>query len=198
MKFRQGTSQEDEYGWKVVHHSLDCNYSWRAGKAVPQLIAKTSLEDLQKPVTGGRCSGRTALHLVCENSDVLFQRAWHAELLLRKKCDVDPRDAAGNTPFLLAAGTGLADVLKVLRKYGCDVHAVDGKGKGAWMKAQKSSSSVTKLLESFGCCTDSRPRAKSNEPKNPSMSKVIRLSQNLQHRGRPRASSLGRSAWTYQ
>ena len=71
-------------------------------------------------------------------------------MLVERKADLEKRTHTGNTPFLLACGTGVTDVVKVLVEMGADVNAVNDRKLGCYQVAHQSSGSTRELLESLG------------------------------------------------
>jgi len=58
-------------------------------------------------------------------------------LLCAAGCELEARDAYGNTPLLLAAGFGHLDALRLLQQAGADGGAVNGDGDGALAYASR-------------------------------------------------------------
>ena len=61
------------------------------------------------------------------------------------------KDERGNTPFLLATGTGVTSVVQVLIDAEADIHAQKERGVGALQRAQNSSRSMKAVLLAAGC-----------------------------------------------
>ena len=97
--------------------------------------------------------GYTCLHLACSGSDKNIERKSLVEMLIHYRADVHSRDDNGNTPFLLACGTGITDVMKVLREAGSDILATKVGGAGAMHKALGCSSHMSHALTSAGVPT---------------------------------------------
>ena len=100
--------------------------------------------------TGSQPKGYTALHFLCDGSSKHFSNASHVAALLRYKAPIEARDANGNTPFLLAVGTGLTDVARILIQNECDMEATNARGMGAWQRAKRSSPDMARMLEEHG------------------------------------------------
>ena len=69
--------------------------------------------------------------MACNGSDVSFSKAALVDELLLYRANIEATDPGGNTPLLLAAGTGLTDVVKRLIEHGANVHATNARGVGA-------------------------------------------------------------------
>ncbi|GFN85204.1 ankyrin homolog [Plakobranchus ocellatus] len=67
--------------------------------------------------------GETALHLASDTEIT--------SLLIQAGANLDARDGSGQTPLLAAALNNKTDVIKVLKKYGADMAAVDEEGNSA-------------------------------------------------------------------
>jgi ankyrin repeat protein len=76
----------------------------------------------------------------------MFGRAELARSLIAKKADLEAKCAKGNTPFLLASGAGVTDIIQALIDARADVHAKNNKGCGAMQKAMGSSGSTRQTL----------------------------------------------------
>ena len=82
-------------------------------------------------------------------------------MLLRRKADMEAKDAKWNAPLLVAAGTGLQDVCEVLLNAGADRSARNINGKGAVQEAESTSPSLSRWLSQQGCPdTDSTARGR--------------------------------------
>ena len=101
--------------------------------------------------TGTRPPQKTALHLACDGSDVTYSRHRIVAELLTARADMEARDPKGNTPFLMAAGVGITNVVKLLIESGADRHVTNHKGQGALQKARGHSTDVKRLLIHHGC-----------------------------------------------
>ena len=103
----------DSKGWLPLHHAVDATtYSQRAMRVALRLVCVTT--DVNLVTTSGRPTGYTPLHMACFGSDREFRRTTLVAALLKRRADIEKRDASGNTPLLKAAGTGVTDVVKLL------------------------------------------------------------------------------------
>ena len=64
---------------------------------------------------------------------------------------MEARDANGNTPLLLAAGTGLTDVCTTLLDYGADKDVTNINDHGAYKIADGCSRTLAEILLARGC-----------------------------------------------
>lgn len=141
----------DSNGWSPLHHSIDATtYSWRAVEASKALIEVTPTEIMNKKTLGDRPNGNTCLHLCCDASDDGFSRPALATDLILRKADLEARDSGGNTPFLLAAGSGVSAMIKMLISAKADVNATNHRGCGAFQRASLSSGEVETILLQAG------------------------------------------------
>ena len=136
----KGAAAECIDGWLALHHAIDSTVFWSQGiKVVRGLIEMMPVERLRAKTLGGHARGYTAMHLAASGSDKNRQRWEIVELLLQKRVEANAKTPTGNTPLLLAAGTGVIDVMKVLVSGRADLNAVDNEGKSALDKALRSS-----------------------------------------------------------
>jgi len=137
----------DINNWSPLHHAVDASsYSWRALLAAKQLLLVTPAEVINQHTTGSQPRGYTCLHFACDGSDKGLGRADLCASLLAKKANIEARDGIGNTPFLLASGAGVTDIVECLMAAKCDVAAVNHKKTGALQKAAKSTGEVAVAL----------------------------------------------------
>ena len=143
---QRGAETVDDDGWLPLHHAIQSTVHWSQGIATCRgLIDMMGDERLRAKTGGGRPAGYTALHLACNGSDRLFQRAIIVELLLQRRADPDVTDdTGGRTPLHLAAGTGVLEQAKLLVEAGADIHAVDQNGKNALDKCMRGSGTLTR------------------------------------------------------
>ena len=114
----------DANNWSGLHHAVDASsYSIAAVHAAFALIPQTPVEVINAQTTGSQPKGYTCLHFACDGSDRSFARREIAKALITKRADLEARDAKGNTPFLLASGAGVTDVVQLLRECGADTTA---------------------------------------------------------------------------
>lgn len=87
--------------------------------------------------------GDQALHMVTKARDLFWVR-----LLLANGADINGRDAAGNTPLILAAGNGFVDGARQLLQLRARVNLANGRGETALIKAvqMRDVDAVTVLL----------------------------------------------------
>lgn len=143
-----------------MHAVNASSYCSRAGNAAIYLVTDTprkrSGQDgvahkvVNMATTGVRPPGKTALHFACDASDVSYGRDRIVDALLNANADIEARDSKGNTPFLLAAGVGITNVVKLLIDRGAHLHVTNNNGKGALQRARESSSDVRQLLVRHG------------------------------------------------
>ena len=138
------------------------------------MISITPVNAIKFKTMGEKAHSYTALHFCCDGSDVNYRRAAQVRLLSEKRADVDPGDGNGNTPFLLAAGTGLADVCEILIDHGAYIHAEGKEGKGALQRAKGNSTAVREVLLRAGCHMTAAPSAWKQYPNPPSATKQAR------------------------
>ena len=143
-----GANDVDQHGWLAVHYAIQCMVFWsKAVCVVRGLVDMMDEERLRAKIPPeSRCPGYSALHLCAHGSDRLRQRWRVAELLLHRRCEVNSVDANQRTPLLLAAGTGVVDVARVLVEARADLTARDRNGKNAMDKAVASSGSMCAFL----------------------------------------------------
>ena len=143
----EAPSQLDANGWSPLHHAIDASsYSWRGLEAAKGLVHITEVDVINSPTVGNQPKGYTCLHFACDGSDKSFGRPDIARSLIAKKADLEARDPKGNTPFLLASGTGITQTIKTLMDARADVTAENYRHQGATQKAMKSSSDVKRAL----------------------------------------------------
>lgn len=109
---------------------------------------------MRKPCMPG---GYTCLHFAADGSDRSFDRRHLCKLLIDKRAIIDARADGGNTPYLLASGTGVDDVVGVLLSAGAQKNALNDKGASGASKSKGSSSSVYETLNKASVVT---PKAK--------------------------------------
>ena len=126
------------------------SYSERAREATFKLIPVTPAWILNSGTTGSQPRGYTCLHFACDGSDRSFCRAGVVRMLVKRKADLEKRTHTGNTPFLLACGTGVTDIVNALVESGADVNVVNDRGVGGYQSAHQSSSTTRQALESHG------------------------------------------------
>ena len=114
--------------------------------------------------TGARPPGKTALMFACSGSDVSYAIRRIVAALLTAGADIEARDSKGNTSFLLAAVSGITDVVELLIENRADLHVRNHAGKGALQLAKDCSSDVRGLLEHHGC-SDTHANAPSGYPR---------------------------------
>ena len=119
-------------------------------EAAKALVEITPQAVLNAKTTGSPPSDYTCLHFACEGSDKTFGRADLVRALVEKKADLEERTAKGNTVFLLASGTGVTDIQRVLLHYGADANARNSRQLSAVQSAIGSSGSAKRLLQNRG------------------------------------------------
>ena len=114
----------DAEGWSPLHHAVNaCSWSWRAMKAALALVPLTPKEIINHPTTRSQPEGFTCLHFASEGSDKDYERARLVRALVERQANVEARTTTGNTPLLLASGTGVVDTIVQLLDCGADVNA---------------------------------------------------------------------------
>ena len=150
----------DAAGWTPLMHAADAiTYCSRAVQVTKDalLVLSPSTLMITAKSTGSQPTGWTALHFACDGSDRDFQKAEIVAKLLEARADVNSREAKGNTPLLVAAGSGLTDVCEVLIFGGADREAINDRLAGAVERAEGCSPSLATYLRSRGVPdTDSR------------------------------------------
>jgi len=144
----------DDNNWTGLAHAIDATtYSERAMEAALSILEgmRDSGEDAailhyKTTVALHKPCGYTCLHFACDASDKIFGRVHLVEMLLKKKADIEARTAKGNTPFLLASGSGQTDVVNTLMAAKCDGTATNKGGNGALQRARDSSGDVFRAL----------------------------------------------------
>ncbi len=116
----------DSHNWSALHHAVDAaSYSVRAFEAALALINITGVDIINAKTTGSQPKGHSCLHLLCDGSDRQFLRHVLVQALLRKRAELEARTSKNNTPFLIASGTCVTEVTKVLMAAGADVSATN-------------------------------------------------------------------------
>ena len=162
----QEFSDVDTDGWTPLIHAVNASsYSVRAQEAAIFLLINSPFMEssgrrgqpsvahkvVNMATTGARPPGKTALLFACSGSDVSYMSHRIVAALLTARADIEARDSNGNTPFLLAAASGITDVVELLINRRADLHVTNHAGKGALQLARKCSSDVRGLLEHHGC-----------------------------------------------
>ena len=137
--------QVDEDGWTPLMHAIQSSVHWDKGcRCCLGLIEM--MEDsrwLRATATRGRMKGYNALHMACTGSDRAMMREQVVERLIARGVDLDATNGdAGVTAWLLAAGTGVVNVAKLLAMNGCDIHAKCPHGRNAADRCCGSSSEM--------------------------------------------------------
>ena len=147
----QAADELDDAGWSALHHAVDAtSYCERAVDATWHLITKTPARILNSGTTGSRPNGYTCLHFACDGSDRSYCRADVVRELVQRKADLEKVTDKGSTPFLLARGTGVTDIVNAMVESGADVYAKNDRQVGGYQSAQHSSSETRQALESHG------------------------------------------------
>ena len=121
----QAADELDDAGWSALHHAVDAtSYCERAVDATWNLVAKTPARILNSGTTGSQPRGYTCLHFACDGSDRSYCRADVVRALVAHRADLENRTDKGNTPFLLACGTGVTDIVNAMVESGADVNTV--------------------------------------------------------------------------
>ena len=160
-------TDKDKNGWTALHHAIDTmTCSARAMHAAKSLAMCTPYSVLDAATTGEQPQGCTALHLACDGSDTNLQKLAIVKTLLERKVNLEARDTKGNTPLLLAAGTGLTAVCETLLDYGADKYVKNINDQGAYQKAYFSSRELATVLFNRGCpCTFSEKKGRTRTGK---------------------------------
>ena len=99
---------------------------------------------------GSQPMGFTCLHLACDGSDKQMQRKSQVRSLLYRRVNLEERTATGNTPLLLACGSGIVDVQEELVNWGADVHAKNNRGLGVYQSGRQASHTSARRLAILG------------------------------------------------
>ena len=110
------------------------------------LVKITPASVINTQTTGSQPRGYSCLHFACDGSDKTFRRGLLARALLEKRADIEARCAGGNTPLLLASGTGVSDTVRLLITARADVTAQNDRQMGALEKARGSSGDMEAVL----------------------------------------------------
>ena len=133
-------------------HAIDTmTLSARAMHAARALATCTPDSVWEAATTGEQPPGYTALHLACDGSDVNLEKLVVVKILLERKVNLEARDTKGNTPLLLAAGTGLTDVCTTLLDCGADKDVTNINDHGAYRIADGCSHTLADILLARGC-----------------------------------------------
>ena len=133
-------------------HAIDTmTLSARAMHAARALATCTPDSVWEAATTGEQPPGYTALHLACDGSDTNLDKLAVVKILLERKVNLEARDAKGNTPLLIAAGTGLTEVCQSLLDYGADKDVKNINDHGAYQNAFFSSLELDTVLLDRGC-----------------------------------------------
>ena len=98
----RGAQELDEFGWTPLHHAMQATVHWEhAARVCRGLIMQMTPEWLEVKTLGGRPAGWSALHMCCNGSDRLLQRAPLAAMLIQGNADVECEDPNGRTPFCM-------------------------------------------------------------------------------------------------
>ena len=85
----RGAQEVDEFGWTPLHHAMQATVHWEhAARVCRGLIMQMTPEWLEVKTLGGRPVGWSALHMCCNGSDRLLQRASLAAMLIHRNADV--------------------------------------------------------------------------------------------------------------
>ena len=155
--------EKDCNGWNAFMHALDAHYSIRANKAAKDYLTRNDFSpgtdhytSLFYRSTGRQPPGYTPLHFACCASNREFNNHEIVSLLLERRSDVDPREANGKTPLLLAVSAGLLPTVKLLIKAGADINAQNWNGQGVWQFVPQwyghQGWSLRELLHENGAC----------------------------------------------
>ena len=143
--FRDALDFDSNHWSPLMQATNAAAYSPRCLKAAIELVSLCS-ECVNRQTIGLHPSGYSALHIACDGSDKGLQRIGLVHALLVFRAEIDIRDNKGNTPFLLAAGSGITDTALALIHAGCDRNATNRNGQGALQKAKMCSGSLSQTL----------------------------------------------------
>ena len=140
------------------------------------LVPVTPAQIMNSPTTGSQPRGYSCLHFAADGSDRSYSRAELCGLLVRYHADLEQKTYTGNTPFLLASGTGVTDTVRALISCGAYVHAVNDRQLGAFQRAAHSSSTTRTALADEGIFRPKRAAASGRQWKALSESRQTRTS----------------------
>ena len=170
----------DDNGWLPLHHAVDSmTFSQNAFYATLGLIRLTRPENINAKTTGSQPHGYTPLHMACDGSDVALSKVEVVKSLLDAHADIEAVDSQRNTPFLLAAPSGLMDVCELLHDRGANINATQIRGMGAWEKASGSSTSVAAWLLSIGAIKTHTTEARRTRGAHVSQSRAFRYASTV-------------------
>ena len=90
------------------------------------------------------------MHFACDGSGRNYNNTRLVHELIKCRVPIEAKDAQGNTPYLLAAGQGLTDVVLLLLQAGTYKNETNFSGVGALQRAWYSSTSLYKECELDG------------------------------------------------
>ena len=155
-------------GWTALMHACDmATASQRAAFAALRIIEENANKPdvceflVNQRTQDTRPYGYQALHLACDGSDAGFMKVRIVSALLRIKAPIEDRESRnGRTPLLIAAASGLTDVVKLLLEWGADISATSANNKGVAQLAMGTSKTLGDFLWDYGApwITGSTPR----------------------------------------
>jgi len=118
--------------------------------AATGLTGMTSRTVMNLKTAGARPKGYSCLAFCCDGGDKGFKRHILCNTLIAYRAELESRDESGNTPFLLASGAGITNVMRLLAEARADVHATNNVGCGAAQKAAGHSGDMLRALSRVG------------------------------------------------
>ena len=110
-----------------------------------------------------------------------YERARLVRALVERHANVEARTTTGNTPLLLASGTGVVDTIEQLLDCGADVNAKNNRGLGAYQNASQCSRSAKTALKEYGAWEPSRWVPSASQRSGVSSSRAARWMQRGDH-----------------
>ena len=120
--------EPSEKGFTLLHEACDRSQKDPSMQDVIAALSQYLGEaDVNRPTTGTRAPGWTALHILANNGDRANIRWRLMERLVEMRANVDAEAENGRTPLLAACATSHFDAIKTLLRLRADVGAkLDG------------------------------------------------------------------------
>ena len=157
-KKSQAAFELDAEGWSALHHALDATtYCYRAVKVSHELLQTTPPRILNSLATGSQPRGYSCLHFAAEGSDRSYAKAELCRKLVYYRADSELKTDKGNTAYMLAAATGVIDVVEALIECRADINATNNRGLNAYQSASASSGTTWQMLKDHGVSRPDKP-----------------------------------------